>query len=434
MERYRHWQGLLIIIALIALGSLYLWQNSGPSVRVAVPAATPTPDDRPADWQVALEAQIAAAGTPLPTPELDASPYVPPTLPPSPTPGEVVIAPGAVEVTPWPTPTMPTAQPLPNPSGGPTAFPSPTGLAPPAAAQDIGFQPPPEQVPLSSHANDHFWLVRPVDASANSESLFFYPFGSNGPTDEWRVHHGVDMPNPIGERIRAGGAGTVVFAGDGGEIVDRDRLDIYPSYGNVVIIRHDFGYRGQPIYTLYAHMSSILVEAGQHVEAGQVIGLIGGTGDVSGPHVHLEVRVGENKYFAVQNPLLWIAPYQGHGVIAGLIFGENGEPIDDRLVTLSQRGRVIQTTTTYINPKTDPDQLRDWEVVPDRAWNENFVIGDVPAGDYVIAVTIGSRRISREITVKPGTINYIELGLGPAATPQPVETGAADTADATATP
>ena len=116
--------------------------------------------------------------------------------------------------------------------------------------------------------------MRPVDASANSESLFYYPFGSDGPGNDYRVHHGVDMPNPIGERIRAGGSGKVVWANNGATLVDRDDLDIYPSYGNVVIIEHDFGYRGQKIFTLYAHMSAILVEEGQRVAA-NVIGLIG---------------------------------------------------------------------------------------------------------------------------------------------------------------
>ncbi|MBN2304526.1 MAG: M23 family metallopeptidase, partial [Anaerolineae bacterium] len=298
MERSRNWLGLLIIIGLLGLGSLYLWQNSQPAVTVSVPAATPTQgDDPPAEWQLALEAQIAAAGTPLPTPEFDASPYVPPTLPPTMTPGGLPVDPLALQATPWPTPTMPPTQPIPTADGttdGATPLPSPTGVE--VAQANSEFQPPPEQVPLRAHAYDHFWLVRPVDASANSESLFYYPFGSDGPGDDWRVHHGVDMPNPAGEPIRVGGSGTVVFAGDGGEIVDKNQIDIYPSYGNVVVIEHDFGYRGQKLYTLYAHMSRILAVEGQRVEAGTTIGLSGGTGDVSGPHVHLEVRLGENKY------------------------------------------------------------------------------------------------------------------------------------------
>ena len=422
MERSHHLQGLLILIAVLAIGGVYLWQNNQPSITVSVPAATPTaPDAPPAEWQAALESQLAVASTPLPTPDLDMPAFVPPTLPPSVEPDGALVEPEAVPGSPWPTPTAaPTDVPL--TVSGPTPFPSPTGVFVAQANEPVGFEPPPEQVPLGPHANDHFWLVRPVDASANSESLFYYPFGSDGPGNDYRVHHGVDMPNPIGERIRAGGSGKVVWANNGATLVDRDDLDMYPSYGNVVIIEHDFGYRGQKIFTLYAHMSAILVEEGQRVAAGDVIGLIGGTGDVSGPHVHLEVRLGENRYFSAVNPLLWIAPYIETGVVAGRVTYADGSLADDALVTLSQRGRVVETTSTYIKPKK-LDQRRDWTVVPDPAWQENFVLGDVPAGDYDITATIGERRISSTITVTAGTTNFVTLGIEPAATPQPVDTG-----------
>jgi murein DD-endopeptidase MepM/ murein hydrolase activator NlpD len=417
MERSRHLQGLLILAGLVVLGGLYLYQNNQPAVTVSVPAATPTPFDAPPDrWQTALETQLA--GTPLPTPDLAVTAYIPPTLPPTGEPVNAILEPYQIQSTPYPTLTPGPTVVRPT-SSGPTPFPSPTGVFVPELVENNGFQPPPEQVPLSSHANDHFWLLRPVDSSANSESLFYYPFGSNGPADDIRVHHGVDMTNPVGEPIHAGGSGLVVFAGDGGEIVDKTRIDIYPTYGNVVVIEHDFGYRGQKLFTLYAHMSRILVAEGQTVAAGEIIGLTGGTGDVSGPHVHMEVRLGENKYFSALNPLLWIAPYSGHGVVAGRVHDENGAFLDDFAVTLSQYGRVIETTTTYVKPKT-PGQTRDWEVVPDPAWQENFVLGDVPAGAYEITVFIGSRRISKQITVRAGTTNMVDLGLEQAATPQPV--------------
>ena len=419
MERTRHFQGLLIVAALVALVGLYLWQNSQPSVTVFIPAATPTlADAPPQDWQLALESQLAAAATLLATPDLGLSPFVPPTLPPTPT-EAVIFQPVEIQGTPWPTPTPRPTDPAPA-VAGPTPFPSPTGVFVPATTEDLGFELPPEQVPLSPHANDHFWLMRPVDASANSASLFYYPYGSDGPQNEWRVHHGIDIPNPVGKPIRAGGAGTVVFAGNGGELLDTRDMDIYPAYGNVVVIEHDFGFRGQKIFTLYAHMASILVEQDQRVAAGDIIGLIGGTGDVSGPHVHLEVRLGENRYFSAYNPLLWIAPYLGHGVVAGRVTGPGGELLEDLTVTLSRRGRVIETTTTYIKPKL-PGQRRDWHAIPDPGWGENFVLGDIPEGDYEISVTIGGRRIARPITVIAGTTNFVELGLEQAATPQPAD-------------
>lgn len=417
MERTSHLTGLFIVLILIGFGGLYLWQNHQPSVIVenARPSPTVDADARP-DWEIALEQQLAGAGTPLATPNIGVTAYVPPTLPPAQ--GATVVAPGQIAFTPWPTATIPPTN-LPPTQTGPTPVPSPTGvfLAPTA---DLGYQPPPEEVPLGAHADDHFWFVRPVDASANSQSLFYYAFGSNGPADEWRVHHGVDMPNPIGEPIRAGGAGRVVFADNGGVLVDVNNIDVYPSYGLVVIVEHNFSYRGQKLYTLYAHMTAILVEEGQYVESGQIIGLSGGTGDVSGPHVHMEVRLGDNKYFHTVNPLLWIAPYQAHGVVAGRVLNQNGEFVDDVVVTLAQAGRAVETTTTYIDPKRSPDQRRDWEVVPDPAWYENFVLGDIPAGEYVISATVYGQRYSKTITVAPGTVNFVILGPEIAATPQPV--------------
>ena len=75
---------------------------------VSVPAATPTAGDAaPADWQVALEAQIALAGTPLPTPDMGMAAFVPPTLPPTADPKvPLLIQPCDCQVSPWPTPTF----------------------------------------------------------------------------------------------------------------------------------------------------------------------------------------------------------------------------------------------------------------------------------------------------------------------------------------
>jgi murein DD-endopeptidase MepM/ murein hydrolase activator NlpD len=421
MERSRHTEGLLILLALILLGGIYLWQNNQPAMTVSIPAATTTPLDTPLpEWQTALETQLAAT-TPIPTPDMGIATFVPPTLPPSQTAGAILIPTQIQSTLFWTTPTFqPTAQV--RPTGlGPAPLPSPTGIFEQDSGGSADFQPPPEQVPLSPHADDHFWLMRPVDASANSASLFYYPFGSDGPRDEWRVHHGVDMPNPVGESIRAGGAGTVIWAGNAAEAVDAGENELYASYGNVVIIKHDFGYRGQNLWTLYAHMSAVLVQQGQHVEAGDVIGLSGGTGDVSGPHVHLEVRMGKDDYFHVYNPLLWIAPYVGHGVIAGRVSSSTGDYIDDAVVTLSQHGRVVETTTTYVQPYVP--ESKSWHVMPDPAWHENFVLGDIPEGDYEISVMIGGIRLARTISVKAGTTNFVTLGTEPAATPQPVATG-----------
>ncbi|WP_053849721.1 peptidoglycan DD-metalloendopeptidase family protein [Streptomyces sp. NRRL B-24085] len=86
-------------------------------------------------------------------------------------------------------------------------------------------------------------------------------------------HTGVDFVVPTGTSLKAVGAGTVVSAGWGG------------AYGNQVVIKLADGY-----YAQYAHLSQLSVSAGQAVTAGQQIGLSGATGNVTGPHLHFEIR------------------------------------------------------------------------------------------------------------------------------------------------
>lgn len=419
MERSRNLQGILILLVVIGLGALYLYQNTRPGITVSVPEPTATPEDAPPPaWEVALREQLASAATLQPTVDPNAPTLTVPALPPTDPAEDTIVGAVAVDFTPWPT-TTPAPTDEPPTAAGPTPVPSPTGALIASNATPIGYQPPPEEAPLRLHINDHYWMRRPVDASANSESLFYYPFGSDGPRNEWRVHHGVDMPNPVGERVRAVASGTVIWAENGAQAsVAGAQQGVYPAYGNVVIIEHDIGYRGQKLWTLYAHLSAILTEEGAHVEQGETIGLIGGTGDVSGPHVHLEVRLGENNYYSVLNPLLWIVPYVGHGVVAGRVTYPDGSLAEDVIVTLAQRGRTIQTTTTYIAPKRSPTQRTGWEVNPDPVWQENFAFGDVPAGDYTISVTLNGRRYAQDINVRAGTTNFVELGERTAATPQ----------------
>ena len=99
-----------------------------------------------------------------------------------------------------------------------------------------------------------------------------------------RHHGGIDIVKPgghsTGALVVAAGSGTVTTAG------------YHSSYGYYVIINHGGG-----VSTLYAHMlkGSLKVSVGQHVSAGQAIGNIGSTGNVTGPHLHFEVRINGNR-------------------------------------------------------------------------------------------------------------------------------------------
>jgi murein DD-endopeptidase MepM/ murein hydrolase activator NlpD len=87
------------------------------------------------------------------------------------------------------------------------------------------------------------------------------------------VHTGLDFAAPSGTPIRSVAAGVVVSTGYDG------------SYGNKTVIRLADGTE-----LWYCHQSAVDVHAGERVRAGQVIGAIGTTGNVTGPHLHLEVR------------------------------------------------------------------------------------------------------------------------------------------------
>ncbi|MFB7946953.1 peptidoglycan DD-metalloendopeptidase family protein [Kitasatospora phosalacinea] len=106
-------------------------------------------------------------------------------------------------------------------------------------------------------------------------------------------HTGIDFPVATGTSLKAVANGTVVSAGNGG------------AYGNQVVIKLADGK-----YAQYAHLSSISVSAGQSVTAGQQIGLSGATGNVTGPHLHFEIRTTPD-YGSDIDPIAYLA---AHGV------------------------------------------------------------------------------------------------------------------------
>ncbi|MBG0788099.1 MAG: M23 family metallopeptidase, partial [Anaerolineaceae bacterium] len=147
-------------------------------------------------------------------------------------------------------------------------------------------------------------LEKPIGPDYNQFIDLTYPYAStaNGLLDP---HHGVEFVNEFGTPILAAQDGEVVFAGSDYP----DVLGPYAGfYGNVVVIRHPGLFEGRDLYTLYGHMSEILVETGQLVTVGQQIGAVGMTGIATGTHLHFEVRLDENDYFNTTNPSLWFSP------------------------------------------------------------------------------------------------------------------------------
>ncbi|MFI0959923.1 peptidoglycan DD-metalloendopeptidase family protein [Streptomyces sp. NPDC021080] len=145
----------------------------------------------------------------------------------------------------------------------------------------------------------------PTTASSSSSSGYTLPVDSSTVGTGYKVagsmwssgyHTGVDFVVPTGTTIKSIAAGTVVSAGWGG------------AYGNQVVIQHADGK-----YSQYAHMSSLSVSAGQTVTEGQQIGLSGATGNVTGPHLHFEIRTTPD-YGSDVDPVAYL---RSHGVAVG---------------------------------------------------------------------------------------------------------------------
>jgi murein DD-endopeptidase MepM/ murein hydrolase activator NlpD len=269
-----------------------------------------------------------------------------------------------------------------------------------------GWRPPQVPVPLSLRPEDHFWFARPIAADRVNWPHPFYRYGSTY-YGLMTIHAGVDLDSPIGTPVYASGPGVVVWTGYGLYGADPPEED---PYGLAVAIRHDFGYRDQVLYTLYGHLSKIHVWVDQQVDTGDLLGEVGETGNVTGPHLHFEVRVGENRYRATRNPELWLAPPTGWGVLAGRLLDRGDTPISAAEIHVISRdtGRewiIFSYEELFVNA--------------DDVYRENFVLSDLPSGRYFISAAIAETTISGEFEIRPGRTTFIVLSVSDGMTVEP---------------
>ncbi len=109
---------------------------------------------------------------------------------------------------------------------------------------------------------DHYWLSSDYGYRQS-------PFGGKK-----QFHKGIDMAAP---------EGTSVYACKSGKIISTVKLD--KTFGNYIVIKHSNG-----LSSIYAHLSKINVKMGELVSTGQEIGKVGKTGQVTGAHLHFEIR------------------------------------------------------------------------------------------------------------------------------------------------
>jgi len=281
----------------------------------------------------------------------------------------------------------------------PTLEPFRFSLPTPGAEPISGWRPPLYPVPWAMSPYDHFYFTRPIAADQVNWPLADYRYGGSFFAPNV-VHTGVDIPVSEGIPIMAAGTGTVMWAGWG--LFSGLHENKEDPYGMAVAIRHDFGYKGKQLFTVYAHMSQVDVVVGQHVETGERIGLVGATGETTGPHLHFEVRLSDNTFFNTYNPELWMAPPQGWGVLVGRVKNEKGEYLQQFEVDVrSEATKKTRTVKTYGGGATNHDPYYD----------ENLVLGDLPAGIYRVSLRIEKERMQIWVEIFPGKVTFFNFRI-----------------------
>ncbi len=243
-------------------------------------------------------------------------------------------------------------------------------------------------------------MQRPVPATSPSWTDKAYPYGSTR-GGRLRPHTGVEFGVSAGTPVLAVAPGAVVVAGDDSQVAYGPQTNFY---GNLVILELSNA-GATPVYALYGHLSEVSVTTGQVVAAGEPLGFSGASGVADGPHLHLEVRVGENDYNATRNPLLWLEPLPGTGVVAGRVVGEGGNLLHEAPLVFQRVDAAAPYTATTSYATGEPNA--------DGALAENFAVDDVEPGFYQVIVVAGARRYTSEMWVYPGRVNWAEVVVGP---------------------
>lgn len=170
--------------------------------------------------------------------------------------------------------------------------------------------------------------------SANYISTLFYYWNGGSPSAHGTRSNKYNAIDIAGSgNIFATESGTVISAGwqSGG-------------FGNAVVIKHANG-----LYSLYGHLASINVKAGQSVTRGQVIGLMGSTGNSSGTHLHFEMYNPSN-YSEVVNP--WVNYFQGK---VSVVVGGNSRKANASFPSDSASKAWVNYLDTYGTKRSDGD-------------------------------------------------------------------------------
>ena len=350
---------------------------------------------------------VQATAPPTQAPAPTSTSFKPTLLPPP----EVTSLPTSAPTT-TVTPTMtetvaPTQTPRPSPTTEPDRYcPETTPLKPEYDRFYLSPEKWPE--PDEALASAHFWLSNPLTGAGRALINQRFPYGwdENG---RLLLHTGVDMAEDLGTELLAVADGTVVVAQSDYSAWYGWRCD---WYGHLVVIELDDRWNDLPVYALYGHVLSIKVEPGQRVQRGEPVAEVGVGGAATNPHLHFEVRVGENEFSDTRNPMLWIDPGPTRGVIAGRLVDPEGRPWQGVPLALlsADKSENILGTWSYLG---DPQGLMN----PDEGFAENFVFDDVPPGDYIVTTQIQGVNYEVPVQAAVGDVARVQIATESLKTP-----------------
>jgi hypothetical protein len=243
----------------------------------------------------------------------------------------------------------------------------------------------------------HFLFQNPIFAPANTHVDITYRYGSTQ-ENKREPHHGVELLNKFGTPVHAAADGVIQFAGPDKEAIYSPWTDFY---GNVIVIRHTDG-----MYTLYAHLSKIDVQAGDEVKVGDLIGEVGHSGVATGSHLHFEVRKGGDgtDYFSTQNPELWLAPNKGEtGMLGAVSFS---------VIDKNSRLQFAEFTARYCLNKNGPAIKSHYITTYSKDMmllEENAALGDLPPGYYYVVLKHNGQFYERWVEVQSGKLTKVVM-------------------------
>lgn len=252
-----------------------------------------------------------------------------------------------------------------------------------------------------------FSFQRPFSSVFNTSVENSYAYGSTQ-FGAYAPHHGVEILNPTGTPVLAVADGMVIVAGNDAK---KEYGPVQNFYGNLVVLEHRFTNEDLPVFTLYAHLSTINVQIGQEVISGDMLGEVGATGRAIGSHLHFEVRLGANSYTNTRNPAFWFIPTtsdtgQRSGILAGNIKNAQGKHVyiplrAEYYPDINNPPERTFYFETYA-PDVDPIESSD-------DYQENFALTDLPPGYYRLVFNASRFWIDRWVEVQPGKLSFLTI-------------------------